>query len=205
MLRLTLFLAVNLFMEVLDGVIALLIGYFAFKGYRAVRERVFLYLHFSFMLLGVGFLAHGFATGLAAVRRPRLGLGVPLLNLGYLIYFITELAAYSLLIYGYLQQTRVLASSLSPAVLPFLIEYNPVSEMVIFCLTAFVTAQCAVNYSVKRKGSLLLVLVGFTLITLSHVFFSMARASGLLFLTAHILQLAGFISLLAMLLKVSRG
>lgn len=207
MFRLPPFLAVNLFMEVIDGIIALLIGYFAFKGYRTIKDRVFLYLHFSFILLGVGFLAHGFTTGLASTRPLRFA--VPLLNFGYLIYFLSELAAYSLLIYAYLQQTRVLASSsLSPAAFatfPFLIEYNPVSEVIIFCLTAFITAQCAVNYSVKRKRSLFLVLVGFTLITLSHVLFPLARAAGILFLTAHILQLAGFASLLAMLLKVSKG
>lgn len=204
MFRLPPFLAVNLFMEVIDGSIALLIGYFAFKGYRTIKDRVFLYLHFSFTLLGVGFLAHGFTTGLASTRPLRFA--VPLLNFGYLIYFLSELAAYSLLIYAYLQQTRTLASSsLSLAAFPILIEYNPVPEVIIFCLTAFITAQCAVNYSVKRKSSLLLVLVGFTLITLSHVLFPLARASGMLFLTAHILQLAGFASLLAMLLKVSKG
>ncbi len=59
-----------------------------------------------------------------------------------------------------LRNTRSLtSSSLSPiafAALPFLIQYTPVSEVVIFCLTAFITAQCAVNYSVKKKGNLLL-------------------------------------------------
>lgn len=88
-------------MEVADGVIALTIGYFAFKGFRAIKERVFLYLHFSFTLLGVGFLAHGLTIG-AALGRPI----VPALNFGYLVCFATELIAYSLLIFAYLQQTR---------------------------------------------------------------------------------------------------
>ncbi|HID16791.1 TPA: hypothetical protein EYP26_00695 [Candidatus Bathyarchaeota archaeon] len=190
-------------MEVADGIIALAIGYFAFKGFRAVKERVFLYIHFSFTLLGVGFLAHGLTTGVASARPVRFA--IPLLNFGYLVYFIAELIAYSLLISAYLQQTKSLASSLSSSALPFLIAYNPVSEVVIFCLTAFITAQCAVNYSVKRKGAPLLVLIGFALITLSHVLFPLAGAVKALFLAAHTLQLIGFVLLLAMVLKVSKG
>ncbi|MEM2896038.1 MAG: hypothetical protein QW265_00175 [Candidatus Bathyarchaeia archaeon] len=190
-------------MEILDAAIALLIGYFAFRGFRVIKERIFLYLHFSFTLLGVGLLAHGLTTRTLVLNPGRWA--ISLSNFAYMIYFFMELIAYSLLIFAYLQQTKALASSVGLAALPVLIEYNPVSEIVIFCLTVFITAQCAVNYSVRRNSNSLLVLIGFALIASSHAVFPLIRLSGALFLMAHALQSIGFISLLAMLLRVTRG
>ncbi len=215
MLRLFAFLTIDFFMELVDAVIALLIGYFAFKGFRVTKEKIFLYLHFSFTLLGVGLLAHGLTTRMLLLRPSRLA--IPIVNFGYIIYFITELIAYSLLIFAYIQQTRSLVSYMSMIAPPALIQYNPVFErvrvnliqyntifeVVIFCLTAYITVQCAVNYGVRRDHNSLLVSVGFALIAASHAVFPLARSSGILLLTAHTLQLIGFASLLAMLLRVS--
>ncbi len=190
-------------MEIIDAAVALLIGYFAFKGFRLTKEKIFLYLHFSFILLGVGFLADGLTTRMLLVRPSKFAIFVA--NFGYVVLFITELIAYSLLIFAYIQQTKKLASSPRLFVPPILAQYGPIPETIIFCLTTYITIQCAVNYSVRKDRNSLLVLFGFTMIAASHAVFPFLKFSGLLFILAHSMQLIGFLSLLAMLLQVLRS
>lgn len=188
-------------MEVIDAVVALLIGYFAFRGFRLIKDRIFLFLHFSFTLLGVGLLVNGLATRLFTIRPSRWALSLS--NFGYAVFFITELMAYGALIFAYLLQNRDTVLSNNYMAPIFIIQYGYIPELIIFFLVAYITCQCAVNYSIVRNTNSLLVLIGFVLIAASHASFPLSRHSGIFFLLAHVLQFVGFISLLAMLLRVS--
>jgi hypothetical protein len=190
-------------MQMIDATVAFLIGFFAFKGFRLLKDKTLLYLHFSFTLLGVGFLADGLATRYFMMRPGRLAMSLS--NFGYTIFFITELIAYGLLIFTYLQQTKKMFHSIG-SIFPFIIvQYGHISELIIFFFTAYIACQCAINYTVKRNANSFLVLIGFVLIAFSHALFPMIRDIGLSFLIAHTMQLFGFISLLIMLFRVSRN
>lgn len=197
------FLGFDSAMEIISSVISIIIGYYAFKSYRLTKEKTLLSLHFSFTLLGAGLLVHGLTTYMTLIMlTPQI---LMLLNFGYTIYFATELLAYGLLAYAYFQQTRKLAStSVLTGMLP-LRDYNPISETTIFFLLAYITLQCATNYSAKRKTTSLLVLTGFALLGISHLLFLLAHIRGLFFVFGHVAQLGGFLCLLTMLLQVSRG
>jgi hypothetical protein len=140
---------------------------------------------------------------------------------GYAIFFIAQLLAYCILILAYVSQTRTLSTNaltVTPMVALFafqtlqppaikllgpLVEYHPVSEIVLLFLVSYITLQTSVNYSVTKDANALLVFLGFLLLTLSHLLFILVPLGALLFVLGHILQLLGFVALLVMLLRVT--
>jgi len=194
-------------MELISFVIAFAVAYQAFKGYRLTRERTFLYLQFSFVLLAAGLLVDGLSTIFVLLARTgaRL-LGVS--SLGYTIFFFAQLTAYLILVCAYLQKTRTLAAeSLALSILPVLpvLGYTPTGELILIFLLFFITAQTLINYSVRRTSGSLLVMFAFTMLTLSHAFFLLMLFDARLFVLAHVAQLSGFVLLLVMLLQVNRS
>lgn len=210
-------------MEFIAFFIALAIAYQAFKGYRITKERTLLYLQFSFALLSCGLLVDslaGFLGMLARLLRAAVGLTL----LGYSIYFVTQVFAYGILIFAYVSQTRSLtATGAAPVLVPILgfatlqplgspairlfgplVEYHPISEILLLFLILYVTVQTGLNYSASKESGALLVFLGFLFLTLSHLFFILMLFSPLFFVIGHTLQLFGFVSLLAMLLRVTK-
>jgi hypothetical protein len=205
-------------MEFIAFVIALAIAYQAFKGYRITKQRTLLYLQFSFALLSCGLLVDsvaGFLGVLARVLRSTLRLTL----LGYSIYFFAQVLAYGILIFAYVSQTRSLAGSgMSVGLVPLfaalqavpvrllgpLVEYHPISEIVLLFLILYVAVQTGLNYSASKDRNALLVFLGFLFLALSHLLFILMLLSPVFFVIGHTLQLLGFVSLLTMLLRVTK-
>jgi len=210
-------------MESAAFIIAVAIAYEAFKGYRLTRQRTLLYVHFSFAMLSAGLLVDSLAGFLGIVARAVKGF-VALTLAGYTIYFVAQVLAYVLLVFAYVSQTRTLSMtsvslSLSPLfgfvalqtipvptirLLGPLIEYHPVSEIVLLFLVFYITVQTGLNYSATKDTNAFLVFLGFLLIALSHLAFVLIPFSAIFFVIGHMLQLFGFVSLLSMLLRVTR-
>lgn len=191
-------------MELVSCLIAFAVAYQAFKGYRLTKDRTFLYLQFSFILLAAGLLVDGLA-GLFLLRGALVSRLAPLTELGYTILFLSQVVAYVTLIYAYLLKTRLLAlETLSFVAIP-LLGYNITSELILVFLLFFISAQTAINFSVRRNPASLLVMLAFGMLTLSHLFFMLTPFDPRLFVFAHVAQLSGFVLLLAMLLQVNRS
>lgn len=191
-------------MELVSFLIAFAVAYQAFKGYRLTKDRTFLYLQFSFILLAAGLLADGLA-GLLLLRGALTSRLAPLTELGYTILFLSQVVAYVTLIYAYLQKTRSLAlESLALVTIP-LLGYNITSELILVFLLFFISAQTAINFSVRKNSASFLVMLAFGMLTLSHLFFMLTPFDPRLFVFAHVAQLAGFVLLLVMLLQVNRS
>jgi len=185
-------------MQIIDSIIAFGISYYALKGYRLVREKTLFFLHFSFVLLGVGLLIDGIITVPALAFR---GLS-PVTSLSYLIRIIGEIVAYALLLFAYLKQTR--SFMLGTTLTSMILDYNPFLETIVFFLVAYVASQAAMNYTVKKERNSLLVFIGFLLLAMSHMFFILPPIFRLFFVIAHVTQLLGFAALLTMLVRVTR-
>jgi hypothetical protein len=92
------------------------------------------------------------------------------------------------------------------AALPLIFfEHNPITELILIFLIAFIATQTAMNYSVTRTTNALLVLSAFTSLTVSHVFFLLFTMFPMFFPFAHVAQLFGFLLLLGMLLRVNQA
>ncbi|WP_455285733.1 hypothetical protein [[Eubacterium] cellulosolvens] len=217
------FIGFDSLMEFVAFIIALAVAYQAFKGYRLTKQRTLLYVHFSFALLSTGLLIDSLAGFLGILARTLRGV-VAVTLVGYSIYFLAQVLAYGILIFAYVSQTRTMTvASLSFWITPLLgsatpqaaqglpikllgplVEYHPLSEIVLLFLVFYITVQTGLNYSATKDRNALLVFLGFLLLALSHLFFILMRFGAVLFVVGHVLQLVGFVSLLAMLLRVTR-
>jgi hypothetical protein len=210
-------------MELVAFIIALAIAYQALKGYRLTKQRTLWYVHFSFGVLSAGLLIDSLAGFIGIAARTLRGT-IAFTAIGYSIYFFAQLLGYSILIYAYVSQTRTLNISTSPVLLASLfgfatlqvapgivgrlfgpLEYHPVSEILLLFLVFYVAVQTGTNYSATKDRNAFLVFLAFLLLALSHLLFILQLISPLLFVIGHLLQLSGFVSFLAMLLRVTRN
>ena len=201
-------LGVDSICEIGSSIVAFAIAYYSLSWYRLTREDILLKLNLSFSLLGSGLLVHGvvkLAFFLRAVRGMRIAPPKmnPAIRWAYLICFISELAAYAILLLTYASRARItrpLAVLLFPPK-----EYEPVTEMILVFLTAMVTAYSASAYSIGRARNQFLVSLGFFLITLSRISVLLSQVSMAFFLASSLLQLVGFSCFLLMLVRVRMG
>lgn len=209
-------------MEFVAFIIAVAVAYQAFKGYRLTKQRTLLYVHFSFALLSAGLLIDSLAGFLGILARTLRG-AVAVTVVGYAIYFLAQALAYGILIFAYVSQTRTMGTaSISLWIAPLLgsvalqaaqgppikllgplVEYHPISEIMLLFLVFYVTVQTGLNYSATKNSNALLVFLGFLLLAVSHLLFTLMPFGAVLFVIGHVLQLLGFVSLLAMLLRVT--
>ena len=204
-------------MEFIGSFLSFLIGYYALKAYWASGSRRLFTLYWGFIILGVGtFLRVFTATYVSLISRvyeaPRQLIG--LLNMAALIYSVTLLVAYSLIVATYVFQAKpvnekiTVVGTVSAAAVVFPIYrlfFIPWLELVAITMLAFVVVSTFMNWQIRKSSESALVLSGFGLMLLSHVFFLLLPVDEMLLLLGQITQLAGFICLSAMLAKVSRA
>ena len=191
-------------MEFIAFTIAIAVAYQALKGYRLSKERTLLFLNLSFVLLGAGLLIEGLSNFVVVLARFHRGFLI-LAPIGYTINFITQVLAYGVLIFTYVQQTRKIGVEVAMAAVPLLLfERNAFTELILIFLLAYIAIQTAINYSINKTTTSLLVLGAFVSLVVSHMFFLLFTLVPLFFAFAHIAQLFGFLLLLAMLLRVNQ-
>jgi hypothetical protein len=192
-------------MEFIAFVIAIAVAYQALKGYRLSNERTLLYLNLSFVLLGAGLLIDGLASFVVLLARFHRAF-LFLSSFGYTLNFIAQLVAYGLLVFVYIQQTKNVTAQVAMAAVPVLFfEHNPVTELILIFLLAYIATQTAINYSINKSTNALLVFGAFASLSIAHVFFLLFTLAPVFFPFAHIAQLFGFLLLLAMLLRVNQS
>jgi len=193
-------------MEAFNGLVALAVGYYAFRGYRLFSSRNLFLLHLSFILQGAGMLTHSMAkihflvAGLSSRVPPKLIREVFLSKI-YIVYFATLLAGYLILIYAHLVQSRKPHYAIF---FPLLREYAPETEAILFLASIVLTGFSYSNYGVRRDRNSLFVFLGFLFISLSHlILFAIPNIKLIPFST--ILRVAGFLCFLSMLVRVKRA
>jgi len=192
-------------MEFIGFAIASAVAYQALKGYRLSKERTLLYLNLSFGLLGAGLLIDGLANLVVLLVRFHRAF-LFLSAFGYTIDFVAQFLAYGLLVFAYMQQTRNVGAQvpIAAAAVPVLFfEHNLVTELILIFLLVYIATHTAMNYSMNKSASALLVFGAFASLSVAHLFFLLFTLAPVFFPFAHIAQLFGFLLLLAMLLRVN--
>jgi len=198
-------------MELISAAISIVVGYYAFKGYRASSVKGLLFLYFGFVLLGIGMLLRVVTTTYIIILRvsetiiPSLG---GIIWFAGLIYTLTQLVAYSLFVLTCVQQANMVGKEkMIFVVFPFLYIsfFNPQLELIALVLLGYVMVQSLINLGITRNSDSLLVSLGFAFMSLSRLFFLFMVVDGVLILYGQIAQLLGFLCLLSMLARVSQG
>ena len=211
--------------DLLGGIIALLVSYYAFQARRWVESSVLNAISFGFMLLGAALLVEVVTTlslGITAAEASRLRTFELLENLAYLILQVVALlviaAGYARTTYG-----RGPPAAAAPGVVAYAVKAaaKPAKlaglaltlyylflglEFVILFVLVFIMFQGFLIYAKNRDNSSLLVLLGFALIFVAHVVVlnSILAISGTEYLVAATVQFLGFLSLLAFVVRSGR-
>lgn len=204
-------------MELLSAFISIFVGYKASQAYRTSSAKGFLFLYLGFVILGVGILLRTI-TATYFVLVARIIDTVPssltgLLNVAGIVFTLTQLAAYSLFIAAYAYQPKgsdqqgmgVGGITAAAAVFPVArLFYIPALEIIAMAMLGFVAISSMINWLHRRTLNSALVFLGFGLMFFSHLLFLfMIFSEDLLFL-GQLSQLAGFICLLLMLVRVNK-
>jgi len=211
--------------DLISGIIALLVSYYAFQARRWIESSVLSAISFGFMLLGAALLVEAVTTlslGITVAAASRLRTFELLENLAYLIL---QVVALTVIAVGYARTAY--ASGAPAAAQPGFVAYavkaaaKPARlaglalvlyylflglEFVILLVLIFIIFQGFLIYSKNRDNSSLLVLLGFALIFVAHlvVLSSILDISGTQYLVAALVQFLGFLSLLTFAIRSGR-
>ena len=189
----------EMMMESVGAFISFLTAYQSLRAFRVLGRRPLLYLHFGFTLLGVGMVSRVFAS-LYVVSAASPGVVGRMASLSSLTCGLVRLASYGLFAAA-LSETRMKVEA--AVLLPLLV--NPYTEFLCVAVMVYVVARSAMNYALTSSDEGLLVFAAFLLMLVGHVFFALSPFRPFFYLLGHVSQLAGFLSMLAMLVRVGRG
>jgi len=203
-------------MELISSFISILVGYQAFRSYKASSAKGFLFLYLGFIILGIGIFLRAI-TAAFFVRVIRTTETIPsslvgLSNFAGIIFTITQLVAYSLFIATYAIQTKSLGQqnlevegTIAAAIFPVVrLFYIPALELLAITMLGFVAVSSLMNWLHQRTLNSALVFLGFGFMFFSHLLFLFMIFDELLLFFGQIMQLIGFVCLLIMLARVNK-
>jgi len=206
------FLVFSSIMEVVEGSVAFLTCYHALKFYRLTGEKLLLRIHLAFLILGIGLLTHGTAIGITLSLIPSF----LVFRTSALILFACELIAYVMLAYSYAKAGKEALAPVAPLLLLAreggrklgpeglirLIRYHPLLEALILVVLIYLSYKTISNFMSRGGLNPLLVSFSFLFLTVAHVCFLLSYSLAALYITAHVIQLLAFLSMLLMMLRV---
>lgn len=184
------------------GIVSFLVSYFSFKLFRITSSKLHLVLSISFLLIGIAFGIIT-ASSLYTYQNPESVMKIVDLNTdAYNIYYMLSIIAYLLLVIINLPKGK--GSKLYTFVPVWFIN-SPNFHMTSILLLLYVAAKSVSNFFKIKSEESFLVMFAFLMIALSHIFIFLIPFGIELYLVAHVFLLAGFLSLLAMLVRVTRN
>jgi hypothetical protein len=211
--------------DLLSGIIALLVSYYAFQARRWIESSVLSAISFGFMLLGAALLVEVVTTLSLGITVAEAARGRTFELLENLAYLILQVVALAIIAVGYARTTY--GTSLPAAASSGFVVYAAAAasrparlvglaltlyylflglEFVILLVLIFIIFQGFLIYTKNRDNSSLLVLLGFALIFVAHlvVLSSILNISGIQYLVAAAVQFLGFLSLLTFAVRSGR-
>ena len=196
----------DLILETLSGLIALMVSHYADKAFRVTSQRRLSDLSTGFLVLSAGMFGRVLGTlyffVLAAEGGPSSQEAQTLMGVVIVAYGVMRVMAYLVFVVATRHSRRdVPAQAMLALALPILI--SPSLEIIAILVLVVIVLQNLMNYLAVRTRYALYVLIGFVLLLLSHVFgiFSLADLRG--YALSQVAQFLGFSSFLILLRKAS--
>lgn len=208
--------------DAISALVALLIGFFAFKNYLLDKKANKKHLFFSagFGLLTLSFLMK-ILTNVVTHREDVMSgrfflrfLGIEIIQpigwfsaLGFLTYAILTLFGFYLIFYLTSKETKLTMNTIIILYLLVVTTYFTRVDYVFFFLTAFlftfaVARRYFISYKQNKVKNTLLLGYSFSIISLSQLVFAFASTNRFLYILAEIIQLVGYLLLLYIFISV---
>jgi hypothetical protein len=185
----------------LAGAVSLFVSYYSFKLSRITSSKSYSLLAVSFLLIGIAFLIISIVSVFTYQDAGDLDNDVFILNTNaYNAYYMLSIIAYLFLVMINLPKKDERLYLFVPLWFISSSQFHIVSLMFLI----YISARSVLNFFKVKSEDAFLVMLAFLMITLFHVFLLLIPFGVELFLVAHIFLIAGFISLLTMLIRVTR-
>ncbi|MDA4129040.1 MAG: hypothetical protein OK422_06275 [Thaumarchaeota archaeon] len=206
-------------LNVLSAIVALIISYYAFRFNRLVDSNVLRAISIGFMLLGISLSTEALTSVIAGQTIVEAFIAPRILQADEgVLFLVMQIAAYLTFAWGYTtgafgkQKSSLVQSSavllLAAAARPLTTYYDATVffYLATVVLLAFVVFQGILIYARSKNRSPLLVLLGFGLILLGHVFMldAVVALAPSPFYEGTAIQFVGFLSLLWFLVRSGR-
>jgi len=188
--------------------ISLAVSYFALRIFKTSKSKKFMMLGLVFLLLGVSFLALTLSSIYTYFYTPyfkeSVGISLNVFNSkAFNFYYITSLISYLLLFITYFPKES--RKKLYLLYVPLWFSGVDQFHITSLFLLAFVVLRSLYNFYKSRSLNTFLVLLAFSLMAVFHTTMLLLPFDLTYFLVSHALLAAGFVSLLAMLIRVNRS
>jgi len=184
----------DLVLETISGIIALIITYYATKAYRLTGQKKLSDLSTGFLVLSAGMFGRVIGTWYFFVQLGEAGSQL-IISIVTIAYGASRIMAYILFVIS----TR-------PSHTPNNQEIQNGTGISLLLMATFLVdvLQSILNYLSTGSKFARYVLVGFILLLLSHIWMAQVATAPGLYLLSQGAQLLGFLSLLVMLIKAGR-
>ena len=203
----TWFYGMDAVIQLFGAIVALTLAFYGYKAYKLSKDRKYLLFTIAFLLLSLDLIiyallipaAFAYYTFYSDVYVGFLLQAARMLNF---LFIAATLLAYTLLIAVYSKidraDTIALVSVMTIIISGFIYRFQSFTgfNLVSVLLLTFIMAYTCHNCITRKTKSATSVFVAFILIALGHLFFVGAGISPVAFLLGHLLQLAGYSSLL---------
>jgi hypothetical protein len=213
-------------MYLISALIGFLISFNSYKLYSITRKKSHFYLHLGFMFLSLGLLLLCLVSAFSylTLKSCHINCELSLLDVafgiedfGYLLYFILSIIGYSLLAMVYTSEKSRIPSFILIFILLFSlmlvligIQYQPLVwytyhqyfHLLSFLIIGYILFRVLVNLSKSKDINPFLVVLGFIGIITFHILHFFSYFTPWMYVFAHISLIIGYLSLLAMLIRV---
>lgn len=194
----------DLIFEMISGIIALMVTYYATKAYRLTGQKRLSDLSTGFLVLSAGMFGRVVGTWYFLVREP----STVIFGIVTVAYGVSRIMAYIIFVVStrptHRQPEEQNANQISMLLMAtFLVE--PSLEIVAILVLIIVVLQAIINYMATRSRYARYVLAGFFLLLMSHIMMAQVEAAPGLYLLSQGAQFLGFLFLLVMLYQAGRN
>lgn len=213
----------DLIIDIVSVFVLSLIAFFSIRYYRINKKnRNYIYLAISFLLMAVSFLAKILTNftvyyhiyeirdfGIYTLTHYSIKASTILFDAAYLFYRLLMIAGLYIL-YSIYQKSQPKSNIYLIAFFILVSAYFSQSQYYIFHLTALmllalITIQLYNNFRKNMQHNAKLLAISFAIIGISQIFFMSAGFSSLLYVIAETIQLLGYSILLITFIKVLRN
>lgn len=181
--------------------ISVFVSYFSFKLYRVTSSKSHALLSVSFLLIAIAFAVISLTSIFTFENSQSLTQDIFNLNSSsYNIYYVLTLAAYLFFVMMNIPKKDERFYLLVPLWFISSSQFHIVALMFL----VYISARTVFNFFKVKTADAFLVMLAFLMIFLFHIFILLMPFGVELYLAAHAFLIVGFLSLLAMLIRVTR-
>lgn len=185
--------------------IGLATAFYAYKVYSATGKKQHFYLFMGFTVLSIAFLSLALTSSYISILAGNPEFVIynatfDLSDFGFMLYYVISLIAYAFFIAMYMPEGGKPVFS----IVPWWFVLFPFFHLLSVLMIAFPVFKSLVNWSQNRNRSGFMVFLAFSGIGMFHLLSFFTFAAATLYIVASAFLILGFLSLLAVLIRVSR-